>query len=45
MTTMAVCFAVALVALGAYVTVKMSLENSLDNSLIQRAHKAAAAAP
>jgi two-component system sensor histidine kinase MprB len=38
MTTMAVCFAVALVALGAYVTVKMSLENSLDNSLIDRAH-------
>ncbi len=41
MTTMAVCFAVALVALGAYVTVKMSLENSLDNSLLDRAHRAA----
>jgi two-component system sensor histidine kinase MprB len=40
MTTMAVCFAVALVALGAYVTVKMSLESSLDNSLLQRAHRA-----
>ena len=40
MTTMAVCFAVALVSLGAYVTVKMSLENSLDDSLLQRAHRA-----
>jgi len=45
MTTMAVCFSVALVALGAYVTVKMSLENSLDNSLLDRAHQAAATAP
>jgi two-component system, OmpR family, sensor histidine kinase MprB len=41
MTTMAVCFAVALVALGAYVTVKQSLENSLDASLTGRAHEAA----
>jgi two-component system sensor histidine kinase MprB len=41
MTTMAVCFAVALVSLGAYVTVKMSLESSLDNSLLERAHRAA----
>ncbi|MGC4110037.1 MAG: HAMP domain-containing sensor histidine kinase [Nocardioides sp.] len=41
MTTMAVCFAVALVSLGAYVTVKMSLESSLDNSLTDRAHRAA----
>jgi two-component system, OmpR family, sensor histidine kinase MprB len=41
MTTMAVCFAVALVALGAYVTVKMSLQSSLDNSLTERAHRAA----
>jgi two-component system sensor histidine kinase MprB len=40
MTTMAVCFAVALVSLGAYVTVKVSLENSLDDSLLQRAHRA-----
>jgi two-component system sensor histidine kinase MprB len=45
MTTMAVCFAVALVSLGAYVTVKVSLENSLDSSLKQRAEQAAAAAP
>ncbi len=40
MTAMVVSFAVALVALGAYVTVKMSLESSLDNSLLQRAHRA-----
>ena len=40
MTTMAVCFAVALVSLGAYVTVKMSLESSLDKSLLERAHRA-----
>jgi two-component system, OmpR family, sensor histidine kinase MprB len=40
MTTVAVCFAVALVALGAYVTVKMSLQSSLDNSLLERAHRA-----
>jgi two-component system sensor histidine kinase MprB len=39
MTTMAVCFAVALVALGAYVTVKMSLQHSLDDSLLDRAAK------
>jgi two-component system sensor histidine kinase MprB len=45
MTTMAVCFAVALVSLGAYVTVKMSLESSLDNSLLDRAHQTAASAP
>jgi len=45
MTTMAVCFAVALVSLGAYVTVKMSLQNSLDNSLLDRANQTAASAP
>jgi two-component system, OmpR family, sensor histidine kinase MprB len=45
MTTMAVCFAVALVALGAYVTVKMSLQNSVDKSLLDRARQAAATAP
>jgi two-component system, OmpR family, sensor histidine kinase MprB len=43
MTTMAVCFAVALVALGAYVTVKMSLQSSLDTSLLGRAHAIAKA--
>jgi two-component system sensor histidine kinase MprB len=41
LTTMAVCCTVALVALGAYVTVKMSLESSLDRSLLDRAHRAA----
>jgi two-component system, OmpR family, sensor histidine kinase MprB len=41
MTTMAVCFAVALVSLGAYITVKVSLENSADDSLMERAHEAA----
>ena len=45
LTTMAVCFAVALVALGAYVTVKMSLEDSLDRSLLDRAQQTAASAP
>jgi two-component system sensor histidine kinase MprB len=40
LTTMAVCFAVALVALGAYLTVKMSLQASLDRSLLDRAHRA-----
>ncbi len=38
---MAVGLAVALVALGAYVTVRMSLESSLDSSLRDRAHQAA----
>ena len=45
LTTMAVGLAVALVALGAYVTVRMSLESSLDNSLRDRAHQAAAEPP
>ena len=40
LTTMAVGLAVALVALGAYVTVRMSLESSLDRSLSDRAHQA-----
>ena len=39
LTTMAVGFAVALVALGAFVTVRMSLESSLDKSLLDRAHR------
>ncbi len=41
LTTIAVGLAVAAVALGAYVTVRMSLESSLDNSLRDRAHRAA----
>src|SRR3954452_22214255 len=40
LTTMAVGLAVALVALGAYVTVRMSLESSLDKSLNDRADRA-----
>ena len=45
LTTIAVGLAVAAVALGAYVTVRMSLESSLDNSLRDRAHQAAAEHP
>jgi two-component system, OmpR family, sensor histidine kinase MprB len=45
MTAMAVCFAVALVSLGAFVTVKVSLEHSLDNSLLERARKTVEAGP
>jgi two-component system, OmpR family, sensor histidine kinase MprB len=41
LTTMAVGLAVAFVALGAFLTVRMSLESSLDNSLTDRAHRAA----
>src|SRR5690349_16029661 len=41
MTTMAGSFGVALVSLGTYVTVKMSLESSLDTCLTERAHGAA----
>jgi len=40
LTTLAVGFAVALVALGAFVTVKMSLQSSTDSSLLNRAHRA-----
>jgi two-component system sensor histidine kinase MprB len=39
LTTMAVGIAVAVVALGAFITVKMSLESSLDRSLLDRAHR------
>jgi two-component system sensor histidine kinase MprB len=41
LTTVAVGFSVALVALGVYVTVRMSLMSSLDSSLLERANKAA----
>ena len=37
LTTMAVGLAVAIVALGAYVTVRMQLQSSLDDSLVERA--------
>jgi two-component system sensor histidine kinase MprB len=41
LTTMAVGLAVAFVALGAFLTVRMSLMSSLDSSLLERANKAA----
>ncbi|MGH3361346.1 MAG: HAMP domain-containing protein, partial [Nocardioides sp.] len=41
LTTIAVGLAVAFVSLGAYVTVRMQLETSLDESLLDRAHRAA----
>ena len=40
LTTMAVGLAVAFVALGAFLTVRMSMQSSLDNSLLDRAHQA-----
>src|SRR3954471_482112 len=42
LTTMAVGLAVTIVALGAYVTVRMQLQSSLDDSLMTRAEKASA---
>ncbi len=42
LTTMAVGLAVAFVALGAYVTVRMQMTSTLDQSLLDRAHKSAA---
>ena len=41
LTTIAVGLAVAFVALGAYVTVRMQMTSTLDQSLLDRAHKAA----
>ncbi len=41
LTTFAVALAVAFVALGAYFTVRMQLQSTLDDSLIQRATSAA----
>jgi two-component system sensor histidine kinase MprB len=41
LTTVAVGLAVAFVAAGAYVTVRMQLQSSLDDSLRERAHGAA----
>jgi two-component system, OmpR family, sensor histidine kinase MprB len=40
LTTMAVGLAVAFVALGAFLTVRMSMQSSLDSSLLDRAHQA-----
>ena len=45
LTTMAVGFAVALVALGGFLTVRMQMQSSLDQSLLDRARQAATAAP
>jgi two-component system, OmpR family, sensor histidine kinase MprB len=42
LTTMAVGLAVAFVALGAYVTVRMQMTSTLDQSLLDRAHNSAA---
>ncbi len=41
LTTVAVGFAVALVAVGAYVTTRIQMQNSLDESLLDRAEAAA----
>jgi two-component system sensor histidine kinase MprB len=43
LTTMAVGLAVTIVALGAYATVRMQLQASLDDSLVERAQTAASA--
>jgi two-component system sensor histidine kinase MprB len=42
LTTMAVGLAVTIVALGAFITVRMQLQSSLDDSLVTRAQKASA---
>ncbi len=41
LTTIAVGLAVAFVALGAFLTVRMQMQSTLDESLLDRAHKAA----
>ncbi len=41
LTTMAVGLSVAFVALGAYATVRVQMTQALDDSLLQRAHRAA----
>src|SRR5687768_16974463 len=41
LSTIAVALAVAFVALGAYVTVRMQLQSTLDESLLERAAQAA----
>ena len=43
LTTMAVGLSVAIVALGAYATVRMQLQSSLDDSLVERAQTASRA--
>jgi two-component system, OmpR family, sensor histidine kinase MprB len=41
LTTIAVGLAVAFLSIGAYVTVRMQLQSTLDESLMERAHRAA----
>lgn len=41
LTTIAVGLAVAFVAVGAFITVKMQMQSTLDESLLDRAHQAA----
>lgn len=41
LTTMAVGLTVAMLALGAYITVRVQLQSTLDESLLERAHAAA----
>ncbi len=41
LTTMAVGLSVAVVAIGAFLTVRQQLQSTLDDSLLNRAHKAA----
>jgi len=43
LTTMAVALSVTIVALGAFITVRMQLQSSLDDSLVDRAKTASAA--
>ncbi|WP_141005410.1 sensor histidine kinase [Nocardioides humi] len=42
LTTMAVGMSVALVAVGAYITARVQMQDTLDNALLERADKAAA---
>jgi two-component system, OmpR family, sensor histidine kinase MprB len=45
LTTVAVALAAALIALAVFLTVRMQMQSSLDDSLLNRAEKAAKAAP
>ena len=45
LTTMAVGIAIALIALAVFLTVRIQMQASLDDSLLNRAKKAAAGAP
>ncbi|HET8718324.1 MAG TPA: two-component sensor histidine kinase, partial [Nocardioidaceae bacterium] len=41
LTTMAVGMSVALVAVGAYITARVQMQDTLDNALVDRAEQAA----